>query len=271
MMGKTWRLAMPMYNVSPQVERAWEQLLKCLIAQLQALGWTETMEIVEPRQDLLEFWSSPDVLLAQTCGFPFVTQLIDKVRLIAVPAFDYPGCNGVNYLSYFVVKETSHFHTLESLRGHRAVINQPHSQSGMNALRHAIAPLAIEGCFFKSVHESGSHLASVDWVRRGNADLASIDCVTLGLLQRHAPKWVEGIRVVGASMPTPGLPMIASASITERQGNDLRSALNFLETSVPELLRFLGLNRFETVTQSAYTVISDQVAEARLKGYPILR
>jgi ABC-type phosphate/phosphonate transport system substrate-binding protein len=156
------------------------------------------------------------------------------------------------------------------LRGKRAVINQQHSQSGMNALRYAIAPLAHEGRFFGSVQESGAHLASLDFVQRGDADVASIDCVTFGLAQRYAPKWVAGIRVLHTSESTPGLPLISSAAITNNQSKDLFDTLKSLELSAPGMLKFLGLSGFTRTRPGDYKIISDQIECARLLGYPHL-
>lgn len=265
-----WRLAMPMYNVSDQVARVWEEFLAAVIAGLRARGWTDAMQIVSPPDDLLEFWRSPDLLLAQTCGYPYATQLAEHVRLIGTPTFDLPGCNGFNYASYFVVRESSGITSLEALRGKRAVINQQHSQSGMNALRYAIAPLALEGHFFGSVQESGAHLASLEFVLRGDADVAAIDCVTFGLAQRYAPKWVAGIRVLHTTESTPGLPLISSAGISNSQANDLLDTLKSLEISAPDVLHFLGLNGFAQTHPSDYKIISEQVERAKRLGYPQL-
>ena len=269
--SKTWRLAMPMYNVSTQVARAWEELLIAVIAGLRSRGWTDTMEIVRPPDDLAGFWRSPDVLLTQTCGYPYVTQLSSLVRLIATPTFDLLGCHGFNYASFFVVREDSELTSLEALRGKRAVINQPHSQSGMNALRYAIAPLAHNGQFFGSVQESGAHLASLEFVRRGDADVASIDCVTFGLAQRYAPKWVAGIRVLHTSETTPGLPLISSTAITNEQAEDLFDTLKSLDLTAADVLKFLDLSGFAQVPPGGYKIISDQVSRAELLGYPQLR
>ncbi len=259
-----------MYNVSADVSKAWEDFLVAVMAGLRNRGWNNAMEIVRPESDLLDFWQSSNVLLAQTCGYPYVTLLKNKVRLIATPAFDFPGCNGPNYVSFFVVRDDAEFDSLESLRGKCAVINQPHSQSGMNALRDAIAPLAHEGRFFDKVLESGSHLASLNFVQRGDADVAAIDCVTFGLARQYAPKWVEGIRVLGHSKPTPGLPLISSVLVTDEQAGDLRQTLEFLKTSVPELLRKLSVSGFEVVPQSSYGVIGRQAKNAENLGYPNL-
>lgn len=61
--------------------------------------------------------------------------------VLAAPVFDLPGCAGICYSSAIVVP-THGANSLQELRGTVAAINQHHSHSGMNALRHTIAPLA---------------------------------------------------------------------------------------------------------------------------------
>ena len=85
---------------------------------------------------------------------------------------------------------------LAGLRGRRCVINELDSNSGMNLLRAAVAPLAEGGRFFGSVVVSGSHLRSVEMVASGEADVASIDCVSFAHFQRLYPSLVSGVRVL---------------------------------------------------------------------------
>ena len=66
----------------------------------------------------------------------------------------------------------------------------------MNLLRAAVAPLAEGGRFFGSVVVSGSHLRSVEMVASGEADVASIDCVSFAHFQRLYPSLVSGVRVL---------------------------------------------------------------------------
>ena len=41
-----------------------------------------------------EAWLRPDLMFAQTCGYPYVRHLRGKVQLVATPVYDLPGCDG---------------------------------------------------------------------------------------------------------------------------------------------------------------------------------
>jgi len=61
----TWKIALPMYNVSPRIERAYQALLAVLFEELK-----QPVELLQPAA-LLEFWRRSDLLLGQTCGYPY--------------------------------------------------------------------------------------------------------------------------------------------------------------------------------------------------------
>ena len=102
---------------------------------------------------------------------------------------------------------------LDDLRGRRVAFNALDSQSGHNALRTMLAPLAHAGRFFGGRVVTGSHGASADTVAAGDADLCAIDCVTWALLARHEPERVAGLRVLGRSAAAPGLPLITGRMV----------------------------------------------------------
>lgn len=41
--------------------------------------------------DLAVQWRQPNLLFAQTCGYPLMTQLRGQVAVLAVPSYDLPG------------------------------------------------------------------------------------------------------------------------------------------------------------------------------------
>ena len=208
-----WKIGLPMYMAcAPDEHRL---LMRAILAGLRAAGWTEPVDLVSDAGDLAAFWRSEELLLGQACGYPLMTSLAGQVRLLGTPCYDFAGCEGYRYSSFIVVASNSAIHAPEALRGLRAVVNQPHSQSGMNALRHAVAPLARRGRFFSSVLASGSHRASLDMVRDGHADVASIDCVTHGYLALHAPHALHGLRILARTAYMPGLPLIASLRLSD--------------------------------------------------------
>jgi len=264
-----WRLALPMYNVTPELARNWESLLGMVVQALRERGWSGPMDIVPVPDDLLAFWRADDLLLSQACGYPLVTLLGAAVQVLAVPVFDLPGCDGIEYCSVIVVPESG-ARERESLRGSVAVINQQHSQSGMNMLRHTFAPLARAGRFFGRVDVSGSHLASMAMVQSGKADVAAIDCVTYALAERHAPQRVAGLRVLQRTVSAPGLPLIASRVLSEPQLQDLREVLYGLSITAPQLLAQLSLRSLRPITLGNYQPITEQIRFAVERAYPVL-
>src|ERR1700761_6665771 len=71
--------ALPMYNVSPALAADWHALLADVLRNVEPRA-----AIVEP-DDLHAFWRRPDLLLSQTCGYPYVLGLHEHVQLIATP------------------------------------------------------------------------------------------------------------------------------------------------------------------------------------------
>src|ERR1700756_5014993 len=142
--------ALPMYNVSPALAADWQALLADVLRDVEPRA-----VIVEP-DDLHAFWRRPDLLLSQTCGYPYVLGLHEHVQLIATPRFDAPGCEGANYSSVLVTRNDTPFDSIEACRGARAAFNSADSNSGYNALRHSVAPHAKNGRFFGATLETGS-------------------------------------------------------------------------------------------------------------------
>jgi len=143
--------------------------------------------------------------LTQVCGYPLVTSLRRRFEVIAAPVYDVAFSNGATHCGLIVVREHSSYAALADLRGARFALNGWDSNTGMNLPRRLVAPLAEGGRFFSDIIETGSHLASLEAVRSGAADVASIDNVTFALLAEQRPAAVGGVRVLTrtASSPTP--------------------------------------------------------------------
>ncbi|MDB5757578.1 MAG: phosphate transporter substrate-binding protein [Burkholderia sp.] len=220
---RRWKIGLPMYrDCAPADHRL---LVSRIVDGLHAAGWTEPVDLVDEPGDLPAFWCSPDLLLGQACGYPLMTSLAGRVRLLGTPSYDFPGCADARYCSFVMVARDASVQALTDLRGKRAVFNQRHSQSGMNALRHVIAPLARRGRFFSSVVASGSHRASLHMVAHGQADVAAIDCITHGYLALHAPHVLDGLRILCRTAATTGLPLITSREVDDATSTLLRQVL----------------------------------------------
>lgn len=160
------------------------------------------------------FWRGADMFFSQTCGYPFVTALSGHVSLLATPCYDAPGCIDADYCSLVVVDANAGWDRLADLSGARCALNSADSWSGHHALRLLLTRENAGGRYFTEVVETGSHAASVTAVADGKADCAAIDCVTYANLSRYRPAAVEGTRVLCRTPAMPGLPLIASKSVS---------------------------------------------------------
>ena len=266
----TARLAsLPMYLANrPAVADLWELLRRSLAdAGLQrlptALTWPD---------DYHAHWLAPDLLLSQTCGYPFTDDLAGKVQLLGAFAYDAPQCSGIACRSVLVARAEHGHLGLAGFRGMRAAFNAPNSQSGYNAFRALVAPLATQGQFFASTLETGGHVASVAAVREGRADLAAIDCVTYAALARYTPQATEGLCIIATTEAYPGLPLITTKRTSAAELALLQSALQALLASAEAAptLQALNIVGFEMPQASVYQRCVDMRESAQSLGYPLL-
>jgi ABC-type phosphate/phosphonate transport system substrate-binding protein len=257
--------ALPMYNVTPALAQGWRDLLA---DGLRAVDGGAL--IVEPGDDLPAFWRRGDLLLAQTCGYPLMHGLADHVQLVATPCFAAPGCDGSDYASVLVTRADGPFDTLEQCRGARVAFNQRDSNSGFNALRHTVAPLAHHGRFFGAALATGSHVGSLQALADGRADIAAIDCITMAFVRDALPALAQAVREIGWTRASPGLPLIASRDVATRTIEALRIALHDAVAAQPECAQRLKLKGFNILSMDDYARITQLEDEAIASGYPDL-
>ena len=257
-------VALPMYPLSAAARHGFGEFL---LPRLARAGFAPLPPRLVSPGDPHRHWLRPDLALSQTCGYPLVTELAGRVQLLGGFAYSAPGCSGVHYRSVLLVRADYAGAGLADLRGAVAVYNDRRSQSGYNALRAAIAPLACQGRFFSASLASGSHLASARMVAAGAADIAAVDCVSYALLRQRHPRWFAGLRVIGATPATPGLPLISARQTRPRQLEDLCAMLDELAHSraTRPLRRQLGISGFQRLTLDDYQVcLQQQQMAARL-------
>lgn len=202
-------VALPMYYPAGNaVQVFWDALRAELLTQLpssvslpEALAWPV---------DYHAHWLSPSLLLSQSCGYPFTHVLHGKVQLLGTFTYGVPGAQGIYCRSQVIRRRDDTRNTLAEFRGGTVAYNGRDSQSGYNALRALIAPLAAHGSFFGNALETGAHLQSALAVRDGRADIAAIDAVTWALAQNTSPVLTQGLKVLTETPPYPGLPLITS-------------------------------------------------------------
>ena len=225
-MDAPWIAALPMYDY-PELAAAHDALWECFVRHFVATGLSEGAPPPRLTRGIGKFdiWRHPRLLLGQGCEYPLAKSFADNVRLVASPCYTAPGCSGPTYRSAIVVRCDDAAQDLIDLRYRRCAINESNSNSGMNLLRAAIAPLAGGMRFFESVVVSGAHRQSAHWVAGGEADVAALDCVSWAHIQRVDPAIASRLRVLCWTEPSPSLPFITAHSAGESLVRALRSAL----------------------------------------------
>ncbi len=260
--------SLPMYDLAP-LQEATDAWWEALARAFRERG-LDDVPVRLDRGERHDHWSSRELLLSQTCGWPLVHAFAGHLRLLATPLYDVPCCRGSDYCSLILVRRTSPAAELDDLRGLSAVVNGPDSHSGYNALRATMAPLASAGTFFGAVRVSGSHQGSLEMVAEGGADVCAVDCVSLALMQDTMPDTVAGVRVLATTCSAPALPYVTSAWRGDDEVEALRQGLlaAAADPRLDRVRRHLRLKGFATLPLEAYDRIDAFVATACDRGYP---
>lgn len=193
-------------------------------------------------------WLDPDLVLGQACGWPLVTSLAGRVTVVGAFRYQLGEPTGTaGYRSVLIARDEV---PLESFAGRVAAVNSWDSLSGWVSLAVAVEEVAGGTPFFGSVIQTGGHLASIDAVRSGAADIASIDAVSLALLRRERPRTLAGLATVGRGPLVPTLPLITAWP----DATLLRSAIGeaLIDPTIGSACKRLLIAGFTPVDESAY-------------------
>jgi ABC-type phosphate/phosphonate transport system substrate-binding protein len=268
-MGAERIAALPMYDF-PQLREAHDEFWTALADRLRASGVRGVPPGLTRELNHFEVWPHPGLLFAQGCEYPLAKSFADRVRLVATPQYFAAGCEGARYRSAIVVRAGGAGSSLEEFRGRRCVVNELDSNSGMNLLRAAVAPLARGGRFFGSVVVSGAHRHSVEMVASGEADVAAVDCVSFAHFQRLYPSVTSQMRVLSWTPSSPSLPFITSRSTDDATVGALRSALAdvFADSKLTSARERLLLGGVDLRPEEGFAEVLGLEREAVGKGYP---
>jgi ABC-type phosphate/phosphonate transport system substrate-binding protein len=263
--------ALPMYDY-PELAATHDALWSVVADHLSAAGVSDPPRNLTRNLGHFDIWRHPRLLLGQGCEYPLANSFADSVRLVATPRYAVPGCEGACYRSAIVVRDRDPAETLADLRRRRCAVNEPDSNSGMNFLRAAIAPLSGGARFFGSVVSSGSHRRSAEMVAQGHADVAALDCVSLAHFQRLYPSSVANLRILCWTDPSPSLPFITARATDETTLQALRFALAsaIADSTLGVVRERLFLDGFDFEPAGDFRAVLDLERRAVEFGYPAL-
>lgn len=194
-------------------------------------------------------WQSPDLLLSQTCGYPFRARLHDKVTYVGTPDYGVEGCAPGHYRSVFLARADDPRSDVADFDGARFAYNEALSQSGWAAPQTHARTLGIS---LPASLQTGGHRLSAHAVAEGRADIAALDAVTFRLLTAQDPVMAQ-LRPVGLTDPTPGLPLITA------KGRDPEPIFAAMDQAIaaldPQDRELLGLRGIVRLPVAAYLAV----------------
>jgi ABC-type phosphate/phosphonate transport system substrate-binding protein len=239
--------ALPMYD-RPELTGATDRYWALIRDGLRARGVDAPNALERGEDDLMALWLAPDLVLAQTCGFPYRARLHGKVRLVGTPDFAVEGCPPGHYRSVMIARAEDARDALGEFDGGTLAYNEALSQSGWAAPQNHAADLGLS---FPAGVQTGSHAASLLAVAEGRADLAALDAVTLRLLSHTEA--AAAVKVVAITEPTPGLPYICALDV------DAEAVFAAVAAAIPALRAAdraaLGLRGLIRIPPEAYLSI----------------
>ena len=189
--------SLPMYpfvQLTDDWQELWSAVHRRVPGSRADLAWAD---------DVRQLWCDPDLAVTQTCGWPLVTDFAGHLR--AIGAFDprLPGAADARYRSVVIARRQA---PIETFKRGIAAVNSSDSLTGWISLSTAVLGRATawEG----ETISTGAHVQSIDAVRRGLADIASIDPVTLALTRDLEPDRLDGLSVIGSGPRVPCLPIV---------------------------------------------------------------
>lgn len=194
-----------MYDFGPLIT-ANDRLWALIRDRLRAGGIDAPDALTRGEGAYWQAWQSPDLLLSQTCGYPFRARLHGSVTYVGTPDFGVKGCAPGFYRSVFVARADDPRSTVADFDGARFAYNEALSQSGWAAPQTHAAKLGIR---LPPTLQTGGHRLSAEAVATGRADIAALDAVTYRLIATHTSE-MSALKVVGLTDPTPGLPFITA-------------------------------------------------------------
>jgi ABC-type phosphate/phosphonate transport system substrate-binding protein len=240
-----------MYSVTPAAAEAWRAVI----------GWAAReaavpVEFVEhgPPKLLSDLWARDDLGIVQMCGLPASLRK-PAPTIIAAPQPSLPRYQGrAIYMSDIAVRADSPFRTLEDTFGGVAGYTLKDSQSGYFAFRSLLLTKHPDAKYRQIVGGLLNPRGVIQALIDNKIDVGPLDGYVFDLLRAGDPEFASQVRVVAATDPTPMPPLVATASLSNEQVENLRAAFRRAdrESTLTTALKTLLIERFVVPELSVY-------------------
>jgi ABC-type phosphate/phosphonate transport system substrate-binding protein len=240
-----------MYSVTPASAEAWRNVI----------GWAAReagvpVEFIEhaPPKLLSDLWARSDLGIVQMCGLP-ASLRAPPPTILAAPVPSLARYEGkAVYMSDIAVKADSPFRKLEDTFGGVAGYTLKDSQSGYFAWRTLLLTRYPQAKYRKIVGGLLNPRGVIKALVEGRIDVGPLDGYVFDLIRAGDPAFASQVRVIASTDPTPMPPLVATASLTEKQMGALRDAFLKVhdERSLDEARKALLVERFVVPDLSVY-------------------
>ena len=240
-----------MYSVTPAAAEAWRTVI----------GWAAReagvpVEFVEhgPPKLLSDLWARDDLGVVQMCGLPASLRK-PAPTILAAPQPSLPRYQGrAIYMSDIAVRADSRFRTLEDTFGGVAGYTLKDSQSGYFAFRSLLLTKHPDAKYRQIVGGLLNPRGVIQALVNNKIDVGPLDGYVFDVLRAGDPKFASQVRVVAVTDPTPMPPLVATASLSNEQIENLRAAFRRAdrESTLTTALKILLIERFVVPELSVY-------------------
>src|SRR5262245_1740757 len=240
-----------MYSVTPAAAEAWRAVI----------GWAAReadvpVEFVEhgPPRLLSDLWARDDLGIVQMCGLPASLRK-PAPTILAAPQPSLPRYQGrAIYMSDIAVRADAPYRTLEDAFGGVAGYTLKDSQSGYFAFRSLLLTKHPDAKYRQIVGGLLNPRGIINALVSGKIDVGPLDGYVFDLLRAGDPQFASQVRVVAVTDPTPMPPLVATASLNDKQVENLRAAFRLAheESSLTAPMKTLLVERFVVPDLSVY-------------------
>jgi hypothetical protein len=200
----------------PHVRDAWDALWRAVHA---IAPWTPPTLVWSG--DAHERWADPDCLVSHTCGWPLAAAHAHELVPVGAFRLTIPEASGHRYRATLLAHRPGR--PADFARpGVRAAANSVDSLSGWVSLLHAT--VGTTGTWPGSVTFTAAHFESLQALRRGEADLACLDSLSLAHFRTVDPDLLDGLHVVGYGPSVPSPAITARVGTPPERVDELRAA-----------------------------------------------
>lgn len=195
--------------------------------------------------------------LAWVCSTSFVELSDVQLGGVAWVPDDPDAAGRPVYFSDVVVADHFRAERLEDLRGARIGVNDPKSLSGYHALRFEMLRRNERAAEFADLAFTGGHHVSLEALLAGRLDAACVDSVALRALGAAGSE-AAGLRVIDRLGPWPTQPLIASASLSATDLEEVQRRILSLnnEAAMLTLFQQAAIERFALVGSDHCDVVA---------------